>query len=138
MIGIDTNILVRFFAKDEPEQSRQARDLIRSFTSDDPGFIPLVTIVELVWVMQGFYRVTKEETLALLENLLRAREMVVENAHVVWEAVRVYARSNADFPDCLIERSAHDAHCTHTVTLDIKAAKTAGMVLLDSQRSHGK
>jgi predicted nucleic-acid-binding protein len=132
VIGIDTNILVRFFAKDEPEQYLRARNLFKSLTSDEPGFIPLVTIVELVWVMEGFYRVTKDETLTLLENLLRTQEMVVENAHVVWEAIRIYARSSADFPDCLIERSAHHGHCTHSVTLDLKAAKTAGMVLLDS------
>lgn len=132
MIGIDANVLVRFFAKDDPDQSLQARNLIASFTADEPGFIPLVVIVELVWVLQGFYRVTKEETLSLLENLLRARAMVVENAPVVWEAVRSYARSQADFPDCLIERSARHAKCKHTVTFDGKAAKTAGMILLDS------
>jgi predicted nucleic-acid-binding protein len=70
VIGIDTNILVRFFAKDEPAQSLMARNLIKSLSAEDPGFIPLVTIVELVWVMQGYYRVTKDETLTLLENLL--------------------------------------------------------------------
>ncbi len=132
MIGIDTNVLVRYFTDDNAEQTLRATRWIEALTKEDPGFIPLVVIVELVWVMQGFYRATKEEMVTLLEDLLQTKEMVIQNAEIVWEAVRAYGGSNADLADCLIERSAHDAHCTHTVTFDLKAAKTAGMTLLDS------
>ena len=132
MIGIDTNILVRFLARDDPEQSLRARNLIKSLSADDPGFISLAVVLELVWVLQKVYNKTKDETITFLESFLRAEEMVVENAHVVWQAVHAYSRSNADFADCLIERSANHARCTRTFTLDEKAAKMAGMVLLDS------
>ena len=132
MIGIDTNVLVRFLARDDPDQSLRARTFMKSLSADEPGFISLPVLVELVWVMQRSYGKTKEQTLAFLESFMRAEEMVVENAHVVWQAFHAYAGSNADFADCLIERSAAHARCTRTVTLDDKAAKTAGMVLLDS------
>lgn len=132
MIGLDTNILVRFFAQDEPVQSLRATNLLASFSADDRGYITVVAVTELVWVMQGSYNKTKDETIVLLEKLLSTKELVLENAEVIWEAIRSYASSQADFPDCLIERSAHNANCKHTVTFDSKAAKTAGMVLLDS------
>ena len=131
MIGIDTNILVRFLAQDDPSQCLRAEKFLASLSGDEPGFISLAVLGELVWVMQRSYGDTKETTLAFLENFLRAEEMVVENADVVWQAVHAYAHSNADFVDCLIERSANDAGCAHTFTLDTKAAKTAGMRLLE-------
>ena len=133
MIGIDTNVFVRYFVRDDPDQSLRARKLIGSLSADDPGFISLAVVLELVWVLQKVYNKTKDETITFLESFLRAEEIVVENADVVWQAVHAYARSNADFADCLIERSAAHARCTHTVTLDDKAAKTAGMTLLESQ-----
>ena len=132
MIGIDTNILVRYLAQDDPVESLLADKLIDSLSPDQPGFISTAVAVELVWVMQRFYSRTKAQTVEFLESFLQAEDMVIENANVGWQAVHSYARSNADFADCLIERSAHNARCTHTVTFDRKAAKTAGMVLLDS------
>ena len=130
MIGLDTNILVRYIAQDDPIQSPKATALIEQLSEDEPGFIALVSIVELVWVMQSCYAATKTETVAVLDKLLKVRTFCVENSDVVFIAVRGYARSNADFADCLIERSADHANCSHTVTFDKKAAKTAGMRLV--------
>ena len=55
------------------------------------------------------------------------RELVVERADVIWQALRRFSDSKADFADCLIERCANAAECEYTVTFDQKAAKTAGM-----------
>lgn len=127
---MDTNILVRYIAQDDAIQSPKATTLIEQLSDAEPGFISLVSIVELVWVMQGCYAATKAETVAVLGKLLRVRTLCVENADIVLNALRIYARSNADFADCLIERSAHHAKCACTMTFDEKAAKTAGMHLL--------
>jgi predicted nucleic-acid-binding protein len=132
VIGLDTNILVRHLTNDEPEQSARVARLIASLSAEEPGFIPLVSLAELIWVLQVHYAVTKDEMIVLVEDLLHTEQFIVEDAEVVAHAVRAYAASNADFADCLIERSGHHAKCTHTVTLDIKAAKTARMMLLDS------
>ncbi|WP_442781518.1 PIN domain-containing protein [Collimonas fungivorans] len=130
MIGLDTNILVRYVAQDDPKQSPKATALIESLSDADPGFIGLVALVELVWVMQGCYQATKDEIVAVLEKLLRVRTFKIENAEIVLRALHVYARSNADFADCLLERSANNAGCLHTATFDSKAAKSAGMRLV--------
>jgi predicted nucleic-acid-binding protein len=127
MIGLDTNVLVRYVAQDDEKQSAIASDLIEAFTPAAPGFIALVSIVELVWVLQSSYKASKEEIITVLETLLRTRELNIENAEIIWQAIRRFSESNADFADCLIERSAHAAGCDHTFTFDIKAARTAGM-----------
>jgi predicted nucleic-acid-binding protein len=127
MIGLDTNVLVRYVAQDDEKQSAIASELIEGFTPAAPGFIALVSIVELVWVLQSSYKASKEEIITVLETLLRTRELSIENAEIIWQAIRRFSESNADFADCLIERSAHAAGCDHTVTFDSKAARTAGM-----------
>lgn len=87
----------------------------------------MVSVVELVWVLQSCYQATKSEIVDVLETLLRTKELVVERAEVMWQALRRFSDSKADFADCLIERCAHAAECEYTVTFDSKAAKTAGM-----------
>jgi predicted nucleic-acid-binding protein len=127
MIGLDTNVLVRYVAQDDKKQSAIASEFIESLTPTAPGFVALVTVVELVWVLQSSYKASKEEIITVLETLLRTRELKLENAETIWQAIRRFSESNADFADCLIERSAHAAGCDHTVTFDSKAVRTAGM-----------
>jgi predicted nucleic-acid-binding protein len=131
MIGLDTNVLVRYIAQDDVKQSPQATALIDSLKTDNPGFITLVSLVELVWVMKSCYGATKPEIVAILETLLRTQELLLENAETVIKALNVFAGSKADFSDCLIERSANKAGCAYTVTFDGNAVKTAGMRLVN-------
>ncbi|MGA1464036.1 MAG: PIN domain-containing protein, partial [Steroidobacteraceae bacterium] len=51
MIGLDTNVLVRYIMQDDPKQSPKASTLIESLSADHPGFISLVSVVELYWVL---------------------------------------------------------------------------------------
>lgn len=104
--------------------------LIGSLSSDTPGFLSLIVIVELVWVLEVSYRFKKKEIEQVLETLLRSRELVIERAEVVAQALRRFSASRADFSDCLIERCGHAVECKHTVTFDQKAASGAGMLLL--------
>jgi predicted nucleic-acid-binding protein len=130
MIGLDTNVLVRYFAQDHKEQSAQATVLMESLTDQTPGFVSLVTLVELVWVMQGAYKAKKADIVAILQMLLQTREVVAENTEIALQALARFAESKAGFADCLIERSGHRSGCTYTATFDIDAAATAGMRLL--------
>lgn len=131
MIGLDTNVLVRYAAQDDPRQSPKATRLVESLTLDEPGYVSLVTIVELYWVMTSCYAATKDEICELLETLLRTKEIIVAKADVVWKAVRLYRGSKADLADCLIERDADMAGCAYTSTFDRDAAKYCGMRLMD-------
>jgi predicted nucleic-acid-binding protein len=130
MIGIDTNVVVRYLTKDDPIQSTLAVKTIRSLTADEPGFISLVTIAELTWVLETCYRFDKVELVEVLGTLLASQEVNLEQAALVSQALRLFAAGSADFSDYLIERSGHTAGCTHTFTFDQKAATSAGMRLL--------
>jgi len=126
MIGLDTNVLVRYIAQDDPKQSALASKLIDGLTIDNPGFITIVTVVELVWVLQSCYKSTKVEIVNVLNALIASKEMIVENTETVIRAIRIFSLSKADFSDCLIERSADKAGCEYSVTFDIGAIKHAG------------
>jgi predicted nucleic-acid-binding protein len=130
MIGLDTNVLVRYIAQDDSKQSPLATKLIEALTASRPGFVTTVVLVELVWVMQRCYASSKDEIVAILDRLVRSDELLLEHPAAAFEALDVYSRSNADFADCLIERSARKAGCVHTVTFDRRAAKIDGMQFL--------
>ena len=125
--GLDTNALVRYVAQDDPVQSAKATTLLESLTPSDPGFIALVSVVELVWVLQSCYDSPKSEVVQVIDTLLRTKEITVEQADIVRQALLRFGSATADFADCLIERCAHAAGSDYVVTFDRKAAKTAGM-----------
>jgi predicted nucleic-acid-binding protein len=121
--------LVRYFTHDDPSQATAAVTVMDSLSSDSPGFLSLIVIAELVWVLEDSYRFKKKEIERVLETLLRSKELVLERAEIVSQALRKFSASRADFADCLIERCGHAAECEHTVTFDRNAATGAGMRL---------
>jgi len=130
MIGLDTNVLVRYFAQDDKIQSRKATILIESLTVDRPGYVTQVALVEVVWVLGRAYDSGRDEIATVVETLLRTKEMCLEAAGTVWKALRLYTSSSADFADCLIQCACIDAECEYTATFDAKAAKSAGLRLI--------
>ncbi len=131
MIGLDTNVLVRYIMQDDPKQSDMATKLIESLDADSPGYVTLVSVIELCWVLTSCYKLTGEQVSQALMVLLQSKQIVVDRADQVLRALRVFANSKADFADCLIERIAASAGCTHTMTFDVGAVKHAGMTLVD-------
>jgi len=129
MTGLDTNILVRFFAKDDPAQSIRVKELLRTLTPESPGFVSLVSFVELVWVLRGRYQMDKADLIRCMDRLLDSAELVVESHAAVSQALQLCSSSKADLADCLIERCGHHAGCRQTLTFDVEASKLAGMRL---------
>jgi len=130
MIGLDTNVVVRYLTLDDPVQAPIAVRLIDSLSAEEPGFISLVAAAELSWVLEASYNFDKAAMLRVFEALLRSKELVVQQADVVERAVRLFGTGNANFADCLIEQSGVATGCVHTFTFDRKAANSAGMRLL--------
>ena len=130
MIGLDTNVLIRFFAKDDPVQSPKARAFLDSLTVSGPGWIGQGTILELVWVMTSTSRLSRDGIARILGELLARDSIVIEGSEVVEKALQVYRRGKADFADCLIAAGARAAGCHRTVTFDRIAARDAGMELI--------
>ena len=134
MIGLDTNVLVRFLTHDDPRQSPAAIKLMRSLSPSAPGFVSMVVLAELSWVLRSLYNLEKNELELVLENLLRSDSLIVERSEIVWQALRRFKTSNAGFSDCLIERCGDAAECLYTFTFDQRAVAT-GMRLLEDVQS---
>ena len=130
MIGLDTNVLVRYIMQDDVKQAALASELIEALTVDEPGFIPIIVVIELVWVLSSSFELERSQVVQALEVLLQTKEIQVENAAVVWRAVRLYRSGAADFADCLIERSAAAAGCARTLSFDRGAVKNCAMTLI--------
>jgi len=130
MIGLDTNVLVRYIMQDDPKQSPKANKIIEALESDNTGFITIVSVIEFYWVLTTCYELTDGEFLQALEAVLRTKQFVVENADQVVRALRVFEQGRSDFADCLIERMASNAGCIKTMTFDVRASKHAGMTLI--------
>ena len=130
MIGLDTNVLVRYVMQDDARQSPKATLLMESLSGESAGFVPQVVVIEFVWVLSSSYALSRAQVASALDGLLRSKELVVERADQVIKALRMFNAGAADFADCLIERVAQHAGCTATMTFDAGAAKTAGMTLI--------
>jgi len=130
MTGIDTNILVRYFMQDDPTQNHAAAQFLDSLSSSHPGYLSLLTIAELWWVLSRSYKINARELCALMHHLLDSEDLLVENNGLVQKALKRAESNSADLADCLIAYSAEEAGCIRTVTFDQKAARSAGMMLL--------
>lgn len=104
--------------------------MVDALTAQEPGFISLVGVVELVWALTGCYGLKRDQIAQALDLMLRSPQLHVDQAEQVMRALHLYRSGRADFADCLIERMAAAAGCTRTMTFDRAAAKAAGMALL--------
>jgi predicted nucleic-acid-binding protein len=130
MIGLDTNILVRYFAQDDASQSALANKLVASLSKDVPGFVSLIVLCELVWVLEDAYGMSKSRIVEILTGLMQADELSIENKVAAWAALISFRSATHDFSDALIMEIGKRQGCRHTVTFDKAAAKAEGFVLL--------
>ena len=131
MIGLDTNVLVRFLVQDDPDQSRLARDLISRCTAEAPGFICREVLVELVWVLERAYHFPRADVAHALDGILEAEELIVEASEDAATAAWRYRGESAGFADLMIAAAARRAGCETLVTFDRSAARQADVTLLD-------
>jgi predicted nucleic-acid-binding protein len=131
VIGLDTNVIVRYLVQDDPRQSAAATRLIeRTISPEAPGFIAGITLCEVVWVLAECYGADRARIKSVLEGLLTARQLAVEEADLAWKALRAWGTSSADFSDALIGQIVAARGGQKTVTFDRAAAKLPGFELL--------
>jgi predicted nucleic-acid-binding protein len=131
VIGLDTNVLVRYIVQDEVHQAAVATRLIEGFTPEAPGFVSTVTLVETVWVLTVAYKTPKRDVATVIEGLLRAREVIVENADIHYLALGAFQRAAVDYADAVIAQAGRQSGCDHTVTFDRRAGASL-LKLLDA------
>ena len=131
MIGLGTNILVRYLAQDDPVQSPKATELIEErLTEENPGFVSVVAMVETAWVLDRAYGLPNHEIAAAIERTLQADVLVVENEQEVFAAMIALREGHGSFADALIGGLGGRAGCTRTLTFDRKAARLPGFEFL--------
>jgi predicted nucleic-acid-binding protein len=103
MIGLDTNVILRYLLQDDPKQTRQANQIVdRQLSEQNPGFVSLVTVLEIVRVLRSLWKQNPAQIASHLENLLAADSLEVQNEQQVFEAVFALKRGTGEFDDALI------------------------------------
>jgi predicted nucleic-acid-binding protein len=131
MIGLDTNVLVRYFAQDDPVQSPKATEIMElRLTEDEPGFVSVVTMVETVWVLSSIYELSDHEIASAVERMLQADTLVIQNEQEVFTAAVALKAGRGSFADALIGALGTWAGCASTLTFDRKASRLGTFELL--------
>ena len=133
MIAADSNVLIRYFLTEagSAKQVRQANDLIEDALEEGEGvFISEIVICECIWVFRRAFKLPKKSLLVFLDSILNDAPFVLEDERMIYAAKRQFARSGADFADCLIAANAKGVGCRATYTFDRKAQAVPGMVIL--------
>jgi len=132
MIGLDTNILVRYVVRDDARQTASATRLIESrCRTTDPGIVTLVVLCELVWVLDRGYGYARAEIAGVLRRILAASDLQVEHSELVWQALNYYEQEKADFADYVIGLRNKDMKSEVTYTFDRRAAGNSLFKVLD-------
>ncbi len=130
MIGLDTNILVRYLTQDDSIQSPKATELIeRRLTEEKPGFVSIVAMVETVWVLERAYGLTPHEIVGAVERVLQTDVLVVENEQEVFAAMVALKEGHGSFADAVIAALGARMGCSCTLTFDRKALRLPGFEL---------
>jgi predicted nucleic-acid-binding protein len=131
VIGVDSNVLVRYLVQDEPRQAAMAQRFVeRQLSSERPGHISLITLAETIRVLQRSYGVDKPDLIPILANLAADDRFVVQEVDALWLSLESCEQTDADLADALIYHLNQRQGCTHTVTFDKKATRLPGVVLL--------
>jgi predicted nucleic-acid-binding protein len=130
VIGLDTNVLVRYVVQDDVKQAALATELIETTLDDDsPGWIAAIVLCELVWVLEGPYDYARSAIAATLQRVLEIARFRVEEPALAWRALDAY-RSGTDFADAMIALGNEQDGCAYTATFDRAASKQKQMRLL--------
>jgi predicted nucleic-acid-binding protein len=128
MIGLDTNVLLRYATQDDPQRSAIAERIISSLTPQSPGFVSQIALVESVWVLRRLFDADDESIERFVTHLLDARELVIENQDGARQALAATG-GRPEFTDALLAQAGLAAGCDHTVTFDRRAVAVGGMRL---------
>jgi predicted nucleic-acid-binding protein len=124
MIGLDTNVLIRYLTQDDPVQSAKATEIIeRRLTPKNPGFVSVVAMVETVWVLDRAYSLTAKEISTTVERLLQVEVLVIENEQQIFTAMVALKQGRGSFSNALIAELGMRAGCARTLTFDKKALR---------------
>ena len=122
MIGLDTNILVRYFMRDDPAQYAKTRHLIDEvLTPQRPGYVSLIVLVEFIWVLGRSFRIDRDGISRAVSTILNSLDIRVEDEPLVHQAYTGFVSSRVDLADLIISLTNMRAGCEFTVSFDADA-----------------
>jgi len=131
MIGLDSNVLIRYIVRDDEAQAKAATNLIEGYcTADAPGFVNVIVMCEIVWVLGTGYGYDRATVASVIREMLTSVELQIEESESVWQALRAFEAGGPDFADCLIGIHNKSRQAETTYTFDTAAAKTSGFTLV--------
>ena len=131
MIGLDTNVLVRYIVRDDARQAERATTLIETAcTAETPGFVNLVVLCETAWVLARGYKYDRKIVSDVIRGILTSVELEVEESETVWRALSSYEAGKADFSDFIIGSHNRNRQAAPTYTFDRTAAAHADFSLV--------
>lgn len=132
MIGLDTNVLLRYIVRDEAAQAKAASRLIEGRCSkEEPGHVTHVVLAELSWVLGRGYGYAKDEVVKVLAAILSSAELRVQESAQAWAALRAFQAGQADFADYLIGAANEACGCGATFTFDKRVVRSGWHSLVD-------
>ena len=131
MIGLDTNVLIRYIVQDDEQQATAAADLIETgCTADTPGFVSLVVLCEICWVLARGYKYDRKTVASVVRHMLTSIELNIEESDTAWRALASFEAGKADFADFIIGAHNRNHHAAPTYTFDRRAAMHADFELV--------
>jgi len=129
--GLDTNVLIRYLVKDDPDQARDAVTFMRTHcTPHSPCRINRIVLCELVWLLDFAYGYPRRAIAEVLGKILRTGEFLIEDADEAWNSLLLYRERGADYADSLLAETNLAQGCDATATFDRKAGRLDGFELL--------
>jgi predicted nucleic-acid-binding protein len=123
MLAVDTNVLVRLIARDDPTQVRVADEFVSK-----GAWISHLVLAETVWVLDSVYGLSREKLTVAVEMLLNHRELTLQDSDVVAAALDNFRKRTAvDFSDCLVLGIAKKAGHIPLATFDRDFGKMEGV-----------
>lgn len=130
MIGVDTNVILRHLLQDDPKQSPAASRFFSERGPDDPAFVSIAVLLELIWTLRSSYRVPRADVSRILRSFTQSQDIVLQDSVIVRRAVRDADDEAADVADAIIAHTAIDAGCDGVATFDRRAQRLPGMLPL--------
>jgi predicted nucleic-acid-binding protein len=130
MIGLDTNVLARYYVDDDADGEAQRQRLAarKLIESGRPLMVSKTVILELEWVLRGYYKFSASAVASVIQHLLDQPHFTVENHEAVKQALS-NCEAGLDFADAL--HHASYKNCASVATFDdrgfARRAKKLGM-----------
>lgn len=133
MRAVDTNLLVRLIARDDPPQVYAAEAFVAG-----GAWVSQLVLAETIWVLDAVHDRSPAQLAAAVEMLLSHEQLSIQDADVVALALERYRERPAlGFSDCLVLEIARKAGHMPLGTFDRKLSILPGTELLGRRGGRG-